>query len=230
MQIHGFNKTTLLDYPGQVASTVFTGACNFRCPFCHNSDLVLDPSSQPAVSEEEIFDHISKRKGIITGVCITGGEPTLQADLPEFIRKLKSFGVKVKLDTNGYRPEVIKNLAKEKLVDFFAMDIKSSLEDYDEAAGVSVDTSKIRESIDFLINGGTPYEFRTTVVRELHDSKTFEKIAALLIGAERYYLQGFVDSDRVMCSGLSSYTREEMESFLPIFSGKISEVYIRGVD
>lgn len=230
MQIHGYNKTTLLDFPGHVATTVFTGACNFRCPFCHNADLVLDPSSQPLISEDEIMDHLKKRRGIVTGVCVTGGEPTLQKDLKEFLERIKELNLLIKLDTNGYRPEVLKDLVNSGLVDYVAMDIKSSLSCYPEAAGVDVNTDLVKESIDFLINGSADYEFRTTVVRELHSSQNFKDLAETLKGAKRYFLQGYIDSDRVISRVFTSYTREELESFLPLLSSSVKEVSIRGVD
>ncbi len=230
MQIHGFNKTTLLDYPGLVAATVFTGGCNFRCPFCQNSDLVLDPMSQPIIPEEEVLSHLRKRKGITAGVCITGGEPTLQADLSEFIGKIKEIGMKVKLDTNGYRPEVLRNLMAAGLIDYVAMDIKSSLEGYSKVAGVNIDTEKIKESVGILINGNIPYEFRTTVVRELHDKEAMEGIAKLIKGAENYYLQGYEDRESVICPGFSAYTKEELEKFLPIFLNSVKSAQIRGVE
>ena len=175
MQIHGFNKTTLLDYPGLVAATIFTGACNFRCPYCHNAELVLNPSSQPIIPEEEILAHLKKRRGITQGVCITGGEPTLQKDLKDFIKKLKELELKVKLDSNGYKPEVLKDLVKEGLLDYVAMDVKAPLDEYDIIAGVKLDSSKLKESIDFLIEGHVPYEFRTTVVKDFHTRESFEK-------------------------------------------------------
>lgn len=230
MQIHGFNKTTLLDYPGLVAATIFTGACNFRCPFCHNAELVLNPASQPVIPEEEILSHLRKRAGITQGVCITGGEPTLQKDLKEFVRKLKEIGLKVKLDTNGYRPEVLKELVNEGLLDYVAMDIKAPLDEYEVMAGVKIDSSKIKESVDFLINGKLSFEFRTTVIKDFHTRESFEKISDLIKGADKYFLQGYVDSDKVISPGLSAYTYEEMQEFLPIFDGKVKTVEIRGVE
>lgn len=230
MQIHGFNKTTLLDYPGLVAATIFTGACNFRCPYCHNAELVLNPSSQPVIPEEEILAHLKKRHGITQGVCITGGEPTLQKDLKDFIKKLKELDLKVKLDSNGYKPEVLKDLVQEGLLDYIAMDVKAPLDEYDIIAGVKLDSSKLKESIDFLIEGHVPYEFRTTVVKDFHTKESFEKMAELIKGAERYFLQGYVDSDKVIAPGLSAYTYEEMQEFLPIFEGKVKQVEIRGVE
>jgi len=230
MQIHGFNKTTLLDFPGLVACTIFTGACNFRCPYCQNADLVLNPASQPVISEDEILSHLAKRKGITKGICISGGEPTLQKDLEEFIRKCKDLGLLVKLDTNGYRPEVLKHLLEENLLDYVAMDIKSSLNGYEKVAGVALDTSKIEESIHMLINGNIDYEFRTTVVKELHNREIFEDISEMIKGANKYFLQGYVDSDRVICPGFGAYTYEELNAFLPIFDGKITKTEIRGVE
>ena len=230
MQIHGFNKTTLLDYPGLVAATIFTGACNFRCPYCHNADLVLNPSSQPIIPEEEILSHLRKRKGITQGVCITGGEPTLQKDLKDFIKKLKELDLKVKLDSNGYKPEVLKDLVKDNLLDYIAMDVKAPLDEYDVIAGVKLDTSKLKESIDFLIAGDLSFEFRTTVIKDFHTRESFEKISELIKGAKNYYLQGYIDSPNVIQPGLTSYTYEEMQEFLPIFEGKVEHVEIRGVE
>lgn len=230
MQIHGLNKTTLLDYPGIVASTVFTGSCNFRCPFCQNSDLVLNPAGQPIIPEQDIFDHLVKRKGIIEGVCITGGEPTLQSDLIDFIAKIKELGLKVKLDTNGYRPDVLKKLIELNLLDYIAMDIKSSLASYSVAAGVEIDTGKIKESIDIIKNSGLDYEFRTTVVKELHNEEVFKEIAKEISPCKRYFLQGFINSERVLMQGLTSYSRIELEGFLKILNPTIENVEIRGVD
>ncbi|MBO7334536.1 MAG: anaerobic ribonucleoside-triphosphate reductase activating protein [Lachnospiraceae bacterium] len=230
MQIHGLNKTTLLDYPGIVASTVFTGSCNFRCPYCQNADLVLDPMSQPLISEEEVLSHIKKRKGIIKGVCITGGEPTLQKDLREFIVKLKELDVLVKLDTYGYRPDVTKDLIKEGLIDYVAMDIKSSPEGYSDVAGIKIDTSIIKESVDLIMSSGIDYEFRTTVIREFHNEETFKAIGEFIRGAEKYYLQGYIDSERVIERRFSSYSREELEKLVKIVSPYVQFVDIRGVD
>lgn len=230
MQIHGFNKTTLLDYPGIVAATIFTGGCNFRCPFCQNADLVLDPNSQPIIPEEEVLNHLGKRKGITKGVCITGGEPTLQKDLVEFIKKIKEMDLLVKIDSNGYRPDILKELIDRKLVDYIAMDIKSSPTRYHEAAGTAIEIEKIKESVNLIMRSGLSYEFRTTVVKELHDIETMAEIADFISGADKYFLQGYEDSDRVIKRGFSAYTRQELESFIPIFKGKVNEVTIRGVD
>ena len=181
MLILGLNKTTLLDYPGRVAATVFTGGCNFRCPFCHNGGLVLEPSAGDVFSEEEILAFLMKRKKILKGVCITGGEPTMQADLPEFIRKLKEIGYQVKLDTNGYAPQVLERLLDEKLLDYVAMDIKNCREKYVMTVGMSgkedsFQINRIEQSVELLKHSGIDYEFRTTVVKELHDKQDIFKI------------------------------------------------------
>lgn len=230
MQIHGFNKTTLLDYPGIVACTVFTGGCNFRCPFCQNADLVLDPNSQPLIDENEVFAHLKKRSGIVKGICITGGEPTLQKDLPDFIKRVKAFSVKVKLDTNGSDPEILKYLIEQDLLDYVAMDIKAPLEDYKKVCGVKFDETKIKESVSLLLRGNVSYEFRTTVVKELHNEESFKSIGELIKGASQYFLQGYVDSERVISRGFTSYSKEELEKFVCVLEGKVNNVKIRGVD
>lgn len=231
MQIHGLNKTTLLDYPERVAATLFTGGCNFRCPFCQNSDLVLNPLSQPMISEEEIFAFLKKRKGVLSGICITGGEPTLQPDLKEFCEKVKELDYQIKLDTNGYHPEVIEELCKNHLIDYVAMDVKNSLEHYEIVAGITpLDKEKIIKSIDFIRSSWLEYEFRTTVVRELHNEEDFRLIGELLKGVRAYYLQAFRDDERVMKQGFSAYTREEMEAFAKILRQTISKVELRGLD
>ena len=228
--IHGFQKTTLLDYPGHVAATVFTGNCNFRCPFCHNMSLVLSPESEPTYDIEEIYKFLKKRQGILDGVAITGGEPTLHPGLKEFIAGIKEMDYAVKLDTNGYRPEILKDLVNSGLVDYVAMDIKSSRENYSLVAAVDIDISKINESVEFLIGSGVDFEFRTTVVRELHDREDFERIAEWIKGAPRYFLQCFKDSDMVMNKGFSAYTKEELESFAEIVRKNVPVVEVRGID
>lgn len=213
MQIHGLNKTTLLDYPGHLAATIFTGGCNFRCPFCQNKSLVLSPESQPILEEKEILDYFEKRKNIIEGVCITGGEPTLQKDLPEFLKKIKDLGLKVKLDTNGYKPEVIKDLFEKGLLDYVAMDIKASKENYGKVAGVSdLTISKIEESVNFIIANIPDYEFRTTVVKELHPPEEILKIKEWLKNAKKYKLQSYRESEGVINPIFTSYTDEEFKA------------------
>ena len=231
MQIFGFNKTTLLDFPEHVACTVFTGGCNFRCPFCQNGDLVLHGGSLPVLDEEEVFGVLRKRKGILTGVCVTGGEPTLQRDLDVFLSRVKELGYLVKLDSNGSRPEVLQSLRERGLVDYFAMDIKSSPENYARTAGVKeLDMGLIRESVDFIRSCGLDYEFRTTVVRELHSSGDFLSIGEWLKGCKAYFLQSYVESEGVICKEFSSYSKEELEEFVTLLKPYIDNVSLRGVD
>ncbi len=231
MQIHGLNKTTLLDYPEHVAATIFTGGCNFRCPFCHNGDLVLHPGSYPMISEEEIFVFLQKRRGVLSGVCITGGEPSLQPDLETFIKKIKDMGYLVKLDTNGYRPDVLDRLLKEELLDYVAMDIKHSREKYAIATGVSeTDISKIEESVELLKQSKIPYEFRTTVVKELHGKEDFTAIGEWLLGAKAYYLQSYRDNENVILREFSAYAKEKMEEFVTLLTPFVEKVALRGVE
>ena len=242
MEIHGYNKTTLLDYPEHVACTVFTGHCNMRCPFCHNGDLVMQPGSQPTVPEEEFFAFLNKRKNILEGVAITGGEPTLQKDLPDFIAKIKDLGLLVKLDSNGLRPEIIKELAKNKLVDYIAMDIKSAKSNYGETIGIAdFDISPIEESVAFLMEGTVPYEFRTTVLKPFHSQKVFEEIADWIGGCEKYFLQSYVDSNRVLkeflpeeekakySAAFEDYTPVEMIAFEKYLQGRGMNAFVRGI-
>ncbi len=231
MKIYGFQKTTLLDYPGHVAATVFTGGCNFRCPFCQNGSLVLDPESQPLISEEEVLAHLEKRRGILEGVCITGGEPTLQPDLAGFIRRVKSMGYLVKLDTNGYRPEVLRELLQEGLPDYVAMDIKASPGRYPEAAGLKdLQFQRISESICLLREGKIPWEFRTTVVKGIHREEEFEEIGKMLQGCQAYYLQGFRESDDVIQKGYEAFSAEEMKKMADLAGKYIDKVQLRGVE
>ncbi len=284
MLICGLNKTTLLDYPGKVAATVFTGGCNFRCPFCHNKDLVLHPSEYASYTDEDVFAHLKKRAGILQGVCVTGGEPTLQKDLPDFLARCKDLGYAVKLDTNGTNPDMMKSLYKEGLIDYVAMDIKSGPTDYALVAGLitsdfddpsnteksaSATTdytenavpisdrkrtilSNIKESVRFLLEdtlikdtlikdtrkssdpslfrSDFDFEFRTTVVKQLHNTAAFEEIADWIAGAPHYFLQSYEDSDGVLSPGLSACSKEELEGFADIVRKRVPSVELRGVD
>lgn len=231
MKIHGLNKTTLLDYPGRVAATIFLGGCNFRCPFCQNSGLVLDPSSQPVIPTDEVLGFLKKRRGILDGVCISGGEPTLEIGLEDFIREIRSLGYAVKLDTNGSRPKVIKHLAEEGLIDKFAVDIKACPRNYPSLTGlVHPNLDAIKETVEFLLHGSIDYEFRTTVVRELHSESDFKETGQWLKGAKAYYLQAYKDSENVLQPGFSSYTLEELEHFKDILLKTIPLVEIRGIE
>lgn len=231
MQIYGFNKTTLLDYPGHVAATLFTGGCNFCCPFCQNGDLVLRASSIPSIPEEEIFRVLQKRRGILTGVCVTGGEPTLQPQLADFLARIKELGYLVKLDTNGYRPDVLRSLHEKGLLDYIAMDIKSSPQNYAAVAGTDhLDMDRIDASVRFIRGCGLPYEFRTTVVRPLHTAEDFRQIGQWLQGCDAYFLQSYEESAGVISPVFSAYEKEELEEFLHILRPFISNVSLRGVD
>lgn len=230
MNISGLQKTTLLDYPGHVAATVFLGGCNFRCPFCHNGDLI-DGSAGEALTEDEVLSFLKKRASVLEGVCITGGEPTLHAGLTDFIKKIRGLGLLVKLDTNGYRPDILKSLCDQGLVDYVAMDIKSGPTGYAKTAGMAnLDLAKIEESIAYLLQGGVPFEFRTTVVRELHSGADFEEIGPWLSGCPHYYLQSYKDSENVLLSGFSACTKEELLAFAAIVAPYVGHVSLRGVD
>lgn len=231
MNIHGFAKTTLLDYPKHVAATVFFGGCNFRCPFCHNNDLVLHPGQVPEIPEEEVLSYLKKRIGILEGVCITGGEPTLQPDLEAFIRKIKAMGYLVKLDTNGYRPEILRHLLKEHLLDYVAMDIKNSREKYEmTVAHPGLEISKIEESVQLLLTGTVPFEFRTTVVKQLHTLEDMKAIGEWIKGASAYYLQNYKDSPNIISPGFSSCSKEELLEMRTLLKEYIPVVEVRGVD
>lgn len=211
MRISGIQKLTLLDFPGKTACTVFCYGCNFLCPFCHNALLVTEKAEE-FIDEEEIFTFLKKRQGILDGVCVTGGEPTLQKDLKAFLRRIKGMGFDVKLDTNGYRPDILREIISEGLCDYVAMDIKNTPEKYALTVGKEIDTDKILESIAILKAGKIPCEFRTTVVRELHTEEDIREIARLLEGEAPFFLQQFKDSGCLIGEGLSAYSKEEMES------------------
>ncbi len=232
MNIHGFQTLTLLDYPGRTAATLFCGGCNFRCPFCQNASLVLHPDTEPLVPFEKILSVLKKRQGLLDGVCITGGEPTLEPELFSLAETIKELGYLIKLDTNGSHPDVVRRLYEAGLLDYAAMDIKSSPEGYSLASGIrSPDLSSIRETASFLMDSGIDYEFRTTVVRELHQAADFSAIADWLSGARRYYLQAYRDSEEILKPGcFSSYSKKELEAFAAILRKKIPLVEIRGID
>jgi pyruvate formate lyase activating enzyme len=241
MKVYGLIKTTLLDYPGKVASTVFLGGCNFRCPFCHNMDLVTGLDGIEPLPMEDIMKHLKSRAGVIDGVCITGGEPTLQPDLGRLIRSIKDLGLLVKLDSNGSNPALLRDLMSEKLIDYIAIDIKSSFSTYNKVCGFDIlglnpenednIIGNIRDTVSMLINqNSVPYEFRTTVIKEYHDLNVFKQIADMLEGARIYWLQNYVCSEFVPDKTLHGYNKEELQPFVDVLSHKIKEVKIRGLD
>lgn len=230
MNIQGLAKTTLLDYPGRVACTVFLGGCNFRCPFCHNAPLVA-AAKMPSYTMEDILRFLKKRRGILDGVCVSGGEPTLDPELPVLCREIKSLGYSIKLDTNGTNPGLLRELAGEHLIDSIAMDIKSSPGNYPKLAGTAApDMDSISRSVDWLLTNPLPYEFRTTVVRELHTEEDFTRIARWLSGARQYFLQAYRDSPQVIRPGYTACSRAEMKRFLELVRGRVPSVQLRGVD
>ncbi len=232
MKISGFQKLTLLDYPGNMACTVFTSGCNFRCPFCHNASLVTHTEDCAVYTEEEIFAYLEKRKSLLDGVCITGGEPLLQPDIEDFMVKINSLGYKVKLDTNGSFPERLISAVNKGLVDYIAMDIKNSEEKYMQAAGCKdADiVEKIKRSVDFIINCGVDYEFRTTVVKELHTIEDIKNIGKIIKGAKKYFIQQFIDSGDLICGGLSPLDTEVLVQMKQFSESFVEKAEIRGVD
>lgn len=230
MKIHGLQKMTLLDFPGHVACTVFLGGCDFRCPFCHNFELV-DGTAEPIMDDAELLKFLEKRHGLLDGVAFTGGEPCLHKDLPELMRKIREMGFSVKLDTNGYHPALLQQILEEGLADYVAMDIKNAPEKYAVTAGLeTLDLAPVEESIRLLMQGKTDYEFRTTVVAEFHEAEDFRKIGPWIAGAKRYFLQCFTDRDSVPFGNLSAPSKEELEEYAAIAREWIPDVQIRGVD
>ena len=219
MKISGLQKMTLLDYPGKIACTVFLGGCNFRCPYCHNSEL-LDGSAEAIMSQQELLTFLSGRKGLLDAVCVSGGEPTLQPDLAELLAQIKAMGFLVKLDTNGSRPEVLKDLVSKSLLDYVAMDIKNSPSRYRETIGVQWQQERIEESIRFLTQDHVDYELRTTVVEQLHDFQAMEEMTrwvSTLAGGKkikRWFLQPFADRDTVMYSGLCAPDDDQLSKYV----------------
>lgn len=230
MHISGIQKLTLLDYPGRLACTVFTDGCNFRCPFCHNASLVLPDREKQRIDETFVLDFLKKRQGILEGVAVTGGEPTLQADLEAFLEKVKALGYKIKLDTNGTRPEVLKRVIENGLVDRVAMDIKNAPECYAAAVGTEADMKNVESSKELLLCGTVEYEFRTTVVKGIHTKESLLSAARWISGAKEYYLQQFKDSgDIILPKGLSAFDEVEMNALLQAVREIIPTAMLRGV-
>lgn len=231
MNIQGIQKLTLLDFPGHVACTVFTGGCNFRCPFCHNGDLVLRPEAQPAYSHDDLLTFLRKRTGILDGVCITGGEPLLQPDLEPLLREIHDLGFLIKLDTNGSFPDKLRRLIERGLADYVSMDIKNCQERYRETAGLpdSFNLQPVRDSVAYLMRGVVPCEFRTTVVEEYHRPQDIEAIGQWIAGADRYFLQGFEASEHVIKSGLHACDSQTMKALADCVRPFVPSIQIRGL-
>lgn len=227
MIIDGFDKLTLLDYPEHVACIIFTRGCNFKCSYCQNSSLILHKKEPGNFSEEEILDYLNLRKNVLDGIVISGGEPTVQIGLIDFIKKVKSIGLKVKLDTNGSNPKVLKELVNNKLIDYVAMDIKHSLDRYETIAKCKVNEKALKESIKILKNGDVDYEFRTTIIKNYHTIDDIKSIYKLVKGS-KYYIQNFRMSDDVLDKNLIGFNADELEEIKAIFKNE-KNVEIRGL-
>ncbi len=229
MHIGGMQKLTLLDYPGKVACTIFLSGCNLRCPYCHNPGLVLpEQSNGPGISETELFSFLEQRKGKLDGVCVTGGEPTLQPGLPEFLENIRGLGYVTKLDTNGTNPGMLEQLLHDDLLDYVAMDIKNSPSRYAETCGGLNVLSKVQESTALLLDSPVEYEFRTTVCKPLHTEKEMKEIGRWLKGAKQYFLQPFVDSGALVGTGVSPLSEEEIKALRDSVLPYIPNTQIRG--
>ena len=230
MKFNGFQKLTLLDYPGKVACTLFTAGCNLRCPFCHNASLVTHIDNVVSYDEDEILDFLGKRQGILEGVCITGGEPLMQSEITDFIKKVKELGYSVKLDTNGSFPEKLISLAESKLIDYLAMDIKNCKEKYALTSGIAdLQIGNIEKSVEFLLSGKIGYEFRTTIVSQFHTPQDIVEIAKWIKGADKYFLQNFVDSGDLITDGLCAVSPETMQDMRAKAAKFIPNAQIRGI-
>ena len=230
MKIHGLAKMTLLDFPGKVACTVFLGKCDFRCPYCHNYELV-DGSAPPIMDREDLMAFLSKRQGLLDGVAVTGGEPCLNRDLPDLLKDIREMGFMTKLDTNGNHPAMLKEILDRRLADYVAMDIKNSPEKYAETVGRGrIDLQPVLDSIRLLKEGRTDYEFRTTVVEEFHQAEDFEKMGEMIAGAKKYFLQSFTDRDTVPYANLHAPSSEKLQEYADIARKYVKEVFLRGTD
>ncbi len=230
MKIYGLQKLTLLDYPEKTACTVFLGGCDFRCPFCHNYELI-DGTAKPVMETEELFLFLKKRCGLLDGVVITGGEPCLHPDLADLLKEIRALGFLVKLDTNGYHPDMLERILSRNLADYVAMDIKNSPAKYAMTAGLdTLDLNRIKDSIFLLTHGTAGYEFRTTVVEEFHTAEDFHEIGNLIKGADNYYLQSFTDRDTVPFGNLHAPSVSSMKTYASIAEEYVKHVHLRGIE
>ncbi len=230
MIFHGFQKMTMLDFPGYVACTVFTPGCNFRCPFCHNSLLVTRMNDNEIYTEADILSYLKKRQGVIDGICISGGEPLMHDDIFDFVRKVKDLGFLVKIDTNGSYPDKLRKLIESGNIDYVAMDIKNSPDRYAETVAIpGFDFEPVRKSVKLLLEGKINYEFRTTVVKEFHTPQDMVFIGELIKGADRYFLQHFIESEGNIQQGLTPLCKEEMENLRQIAAEYVKNAELRGI-
>ena len=229
-KIYGLEKMSLVDFDGHICATIFLASCNFRCPFCHNSSLVIDADKLAPYDEDEIFSYLEKRKGMLDAVCITGGEPTLNPNLEEIIDKIKALGYLIKLDSNGTKPEILKRLIENKKVDYIAMDIKAGETNYLKVAGIVNNKlfEKVKESIDLLINSNINYEFRTTLVRELHNEADIYEIGELIKGANKFYFQRFTDHGECIEDGFHEVDINNANKYLDIIKKYVKNAALRG--
>lgn len=231
MKLYGMEKLSLVDYDGYVCATVFTGACNYRCPFCHNATLVLDYNNLETMPETDVLDYLKKRKGILEGLCITGGEPTLNPELPEFCKKVKDLGYRIKVDTNGTNPAMIRTLFENGLADYFAMDIKNDPDNYSDIIGLKrYDISPVKESVNYLINGNSDYEFRTTLIREFHSHDNIKAIGEWIAGAKKYFMQKFKNGDFCMTEHLHEVNTPVAKEYAVIMKKYVPATALRGYD
>lgn len=229
MIVCGFEKFSMVDFDGRIACTVFTGGCNFRCPFCHNGALVVGNVKAQEIEVQEVFDYLKKRKGLVDAVCVTGGEPTMQKELPQFLRDVRSLGYATKLDTNGTNPQMLADVIEKGLVDYVAMDIKNCKAKYPQTIGInSIKMDDICKSVDILLNSAIDYEFRTTVIDEFHTVEGMKEIAEWICGAKRYYLQKYKDNEGCISHGYSEVSRRKVDEFVKLFEGKVGVVGLRG--
>lgn len=231
MVISGLQKTTVIDYPGKVAAIVFTRGCNFRCPFCHNPELVIPEQYREEVPEREILGFLEKRRGVLDALVITGGEPLLHADIGDFIKKVRGMGYAVKLDTNGTNPDLLEELLDRKLVDYVATDVKNAPEKYEETVNARVNIDDVKKSIKIIMAKAPDYEFRTTVLPRLHKEEDFRAMGEMILGAKRYYIQNFRPRQTLDPSfeKESSYTAKELAVFKKIMEPYVENCEIRGI-
>lgn len=229
MIISGIQKTTFIDYPGKIAATIFLAGCNFRCPFCHNRNLVLNERWLQKISPEEVLGYLKKRRKYLEGICITGGEPLIYNDIVSFIATIKKLNLAVKLDTNGTNPRLLKDLYDQKLIDYVAFDIKASLEKYNEVSGVNVNALKIKDAIRTVMGQTVAYEFRSTILPRFHPQAEIEKMAQLIKGARLYYLQNFVPRNTLDQAFMNerSYTPEEMKVLSEVAGRYVEKCRVR---